>query len=265
MPMSDFFDGLRYMKTKEYDKAIICFENCKRYKHLVHAYARAGYYDVALDLADTYGYYKLGASLAQYIGNKTQVAYFHRFFNPKRAAQLYRDLKDYYEAGYCYLTIHDGLNAIDMFMRCTDKVRRLQGLKQVVDYARTLYFKKDYLYAFRIFFELEDFYSALECAYKMKEKSLIQTCKILIGYSAVSKQDYAFAAKCFEEIDPLQASCFYAKSGDIDRQVEMLLKNQNYKRAMLVCCYHNDLNKAYEIASCYDPELLSQDFKQLSS
>lgn len=255
--MKEFFNGIRYMEAKNYAKAVICFENCKAYKHLTLAYAKLGRFDIALDLADTYGFYKLGASLAKHIGDQNQVAYFHTFFNPKRAARLYRDLKCYYNAGYCYLLIHDALNAIDMFIRCPDKPKRIQGLKEVTDYARVLYLKKDYTSAFRLFIALDDFYSALECAYQLKEESLITSCKLLIGHIAASKQDYHLAAQCLEDISPRQASFFYAKAGSKEHQIDLLLRHQEYQNAIKICCYHNDLNKAYEIASRYDPKLLS--------
>lgn len=257
VPTKEFFKGIRYMEAKNYTEAIICFENCKAYKHLTMAYAKLGRFDIALDLADTYQFYKLGASLAKHIGDQNQVAYFYTFFNPKLAARLYRDLKCYYNAGYCYLLIGDTLNAIDMFMRCPDKLKRIQGLREVTDYARVLYLKKDYFSAFRLFIALDDFYSALECAYQLKEDSLIASCKVLLGQIAISKQDFNLAAQCLEEISPKKASFYYAKAGEIDLQIELLLKQQAYQQAVQICCYHNDLNKAYEIASCYDPSLLS--------
>ncbi|MBQ1274753.1 MAG: hypothetical protein U0L26_14160 [Cellulosilyticum sp.] len=245
------------MDCKEYADASSCFEKTKAYKHLVIAYAKQGSYGKALELADEKGLYELGAKIALHIQDLRQAAYFYSFFEPSRAAKLYRDLACYYEAGYCYLTLYDALSAIDMFRRCRNKAQRLRGFKEVSDYALVLYFTKDYSSAFRIFIALDDFYSALECAIKLKENELISSCKLLIGYDEANKHHYHFAAQCLESFTPQRALCFYAKAGDYEAQINLLLQLGEYEKAIQVCILHNNLNKAYEIASIYNPELLS--------
>ena len=252
-----FLAGIHYLDCKEYVDASLCFEKAKAYKHLVIAYAKSGSYSKALDLADEKGFYELGAKIAIHIEDYRQAAYFYSFFDPSHAAKLYRDLGCYYEAGYCYLVLSEVLNAIDMFNRCKDKVHRTQGLKQASEYALVLFLSKDYLGAFRLFIALNDFYSALECAKKLKEPKLIQSCKRLIGYDEASKHHYHFAAQCLEEFSPKEALCFYAKSGDYDSQIRLFLEAGEYEKAIQVCYIHHNLNKAYEIASIYNPELLS--------
>lgn len=245
------------MSCKEYSEASCCFEKTKAYKHLVVSYAKQGCYSKALELADEKGLYELGAKIASHIQDFRQAAYFYSFFEPFHAAKLYRDLACYYEAGYCYLTQYDALNAIDMFRRCRDKAKRIRGLKEVSDYALVLYFSKDYNTAFRIFIALDDFYSALECANKLKENELINSCKLLIGYEEASKQHFHFAAQCLESFAPDKALCFYAKAGDYEAQIRLLLEKGEYEKAIQVCMLHQNLNRAYEIASIYNPELLT--------
>lgn len=249
--------GLYYMNLKEYKDASLAFEKVKAYKHLLIAYAKQGCYSKALDIADEKHFYELGAKIALHIQDLRQAAYFYSFFNPNHAAKLYRDLSCYYEAGYCYLTLYDALNAIDMFRRCKDKAKRTRGLKEVSEYAMVLYYSKDYPLAFRIFMTLDDFYSALECAQKMKEDTLISACKILIAYQEANKNHYQFAAQCLEHYAPHKALCFYAKAGDYDAQIRLLLELEEYEKAIQVCLIHSKLNEAYEIASIYNPELLS--------
>lgn len=245
------------MNCQEYAQASSCFEKANAYKHLIVSYGKQGCYSKALDLADEKGFYELGAKIASHVQDFRQAAYFYSFFEPHHAAQLYRDLACYYEAGYCYLIQYDALNAIDMFLRCRDKVKRTRGLKEVSDYALVLYLGKDYATAFRIFIALDDFYSALECANKLKEPELIRSCKMLIGYQEASKHHYQFAAQCFESFAPNKAFCFYAKAGDYDAQIRLLLELGYYEKAIQICILHENLNQAYEIASIYNPELLT--------
>lgn len=252
-----FLAGIHYLECKEYADASSCFEKAKAYKHLIITSAKLGNYSKALDLADEKGYYELGAKIAIQIQDYRQAAYFYSFFDPKHAAKLYRDLSCYYEAGYCYLTLNDVLSAIDMFNRCKDRSHRIKGRKQALEYAQVLYLSKDYLESFRLFMALDDFYSALECAKRLEEPELIQSCKRLIGYDEASKQNYYFAAQCLEDYSPKEALCFYAKSGDYESEIRLFLENGEYEKALQVCYLHQNLNKAYEIASIYNPELLS--------
>lgn len=245
------------MDAKEYTDASSSFEQTKAYKHLIIAYEKQGLYSKALSLADEKHYYELGAKICLHINDLKQAAYFYSYFNPVHAAKLYRDLYCYYEAGYCYLSNLDALNAIDMFRRCLDKAQRTHGLKEVSDYALVLYFTGSYESAFRIFLALDDYYSALECAQKMKEDKLIASCRLLIGYEEAEKCHYHFAAQCVEPFAPKKALSYYAKAGNYKEQVRLLLTNNDYEKAIQVCLLHNDLNEAYQIASSYNPELLS--------
>ncbi len=245
------------MDAKEYMEASLCFEKTKAYKHLIIAYEKQGLYTKALSLAHEKHYYELGAKICLHINDLKQAADFYSYFDPVHAAKLYRDLYCYYEAGYCYLSIFDALNAIDMFRRCTDKAQKTRGLKEVSDYALVLYFTKSYAHAFRIFLALDDYYSALECAQKMKEDKLIASCRLLIGYEEAEKCHYHFAAQCIEPFAPKKALSYYAKAGNYKEQVRLLLINNDYEKAIQVCLLHNDLNEAYHIASSYNPALLS--------
>ncbi|MBU3804101.1 MAG: hypothetical protein H9872_05010 [Candidatus Cellulosilyticum pullistercoris] len=245
------------MDAKEYMDASLSFEKTKAYKHLIIAYEKQGLYSKALSLADEKRYYELGAKICLHINDLKQAAYFYSYFDPVHAAKLYRNLYCYYEAGYCYLSNLDPLNAIDMFRRCSDKTQRVHGLKEVSDYALVLYFSEAYESAFRIFLALDDYYSALECAQRMKEDKLIASCRLLIGYEEAEKCHYHFAAQCIEPFAPKKALIYYAKAGNYKEQVRLLLATNDYKKAIQVCLLHNDLNEAYQIASSYDPELLN--------
>lgn len=245
------------MDAKEYADASACFEKTKAYKHLIVAYERQGLYSKALSVADKRHYYELGAKICLRANDLKQAAYFYSYFDPSHAAKLYRNLYCFYEAGFCYLTLYDALGAIDMFRRCTDKQEREHGLRQVSDYALVLYFNKSYATAFRIFLALDDYYSALECAQKMKEDKLVVSCRLLIGNREADDQHYHFAAQCVEPYAPQKAICYYAKAGDYKSQVRLLLECEDYEKAVHVCMLHNDLNKAYQIASTNAPELLT--------
>lgn len=245
------------MDCHEYNDACDAFEKSKAYKHLVIAYAKTGYYQKAIALANDKKYYKLGAKIALHYNDLKMAAYFYSFFDLGHAAKLYRDLHCYYEAGFAFLGAYDPLDAIDMFRRCRKKWQQENGYKQVSEFALVLYLSKDYEAAFKIFMTLDDYYSALECARALKSEKLVEGCSLLIGFSEAEKENFIFAAKCVEAFNSDLAAYYYALGGAYNEQIRLLINNGAYEKALKVCLLHHNLNKAYEIASAYDPSLLS--------
>lgn len=252
-----FWSGLNYMDCHEYSDACDAFEVSKAYKHLVVAYEKQGYYQKALELADQKHYYVLGSKIALHHKDLRQAAYFYNYFDPLQAAKIYRHLNDFYEAGFAFLSAYKPLIAIDMFRKCQQKSQRTKGFKQVSEFALVLYLKKQYSSAFRIFIALDDYYSALECARGLKEDKLIAGCHLLIALNEAEKRNYLFSAKCLEPYFPVLSTYYYALAGSYNDQVRVLLATGEYKKAFKACLLHHNLNKAYQIASTYAPELLT--------
>lgn len=251
-----FWAGLNYMDCHEYTDACEAFEKAKAYKHLIIAYAKSGYYQKALSLAYEKKYYKLGAKIASHHNDLKTAAFFYSYFDLLHAAKLYRDLHCYYEAGFAFLGAYDPLDAIDMFRRCQKKWQQDKGFKEVSEFALVLYLKKSYEAAFKLFMALDDYYSALECARALDSDKLIEGCYLLIGFAEAEKENFLFAAKCVEAFNSDLASYYYALGGNYHDQIRLLLDKGAYEKALKVCLLHHNLNKAYEIASIYDPNLL---------
>lgn len=252
-----FLAGIYYMDGGDYLEAAESFKAAHAHKHLVIAYEKQGYYQKALQLADTYNLHKLGVRISLHINDLKSAAYFYTYSDLDHAAKLYRDLHYYYEAGYTFLANHDPLYAIDMFRRCSQAKQRETGFKQVSEYALVLFFNKSYETAFKIFMALDDYYSALECARRLKEEKLIASCHLLIALDEASKGNFLFAAQSIEHYEPIQASYYYALAGDYESQIRLLLSKEEYEKAMQVCLLHNNLNTAYEIASTYNLDLFT--------
>lgn len=245
------------MENHEYNDACEAFEKSHAYKHLAIAYAKQGYYQKAIQLADSKGYYKLGAKMALHHQDLRRAAYFYSYFDPSHAAKIYRDLHLYYEAGYAFLASYDPLDAIDMFRRCHKNWQKVEGFKQVSEFALVLYFKKSYETAFKVFMALDDYYSALECAKALQEDKLVEGCYLLIGHEEAENGHFIFAAQCVEPYQPELAAHYYALGKAYHEQVRILLHKGSYHKALKVCLLHHNLNKAYEIAATYDPALLT--------
>ncbi len=252
-----FWAGIYYLDLKEYIDAAICFEKAHAYKHLIICYQKQGLYHKAIALADEKKYYERGAKICLHIQNIKKAAYFYSYFDIQKAAKLYLSEQAYYEAGYCFLQNYDALKAIDCFKRCKNSLEKDRGLKEVGEFALVLYFTKQYDEAFKIFIALDDYYSALECANQMKEEKLIASTRLLIGEIEAEKKHYTFAAKCVEPYNPHQAVYYYNLDKAYSESIRLLLSTGEYEKAIQLCLLDHNLNQAYEIASTYNPELLS--------
>ena len=252
-----FLAGIYYLDAKEYADAATCFEKAKAYKHLIITYQKLGYHHKAIDLAEQKHYYERGAAISLHIHDYLKAAYFYSFFNPLEAAKLYKQELHFFEAGYAYLYAYNGLKAIDCFKQCKNPLQKEKGLKETAEFALVLYFTKQYEEAFELFIKLDDYYAALECAKKLKAKDLIKSTSLLIGMTEASKKHYTFAAKCVEPFDTELAMYYYSLDHAYKETVRLLLQSHQYEKALHICLLENDLNLAYEIASTYEPTLLS--------
>ena len=80
---------------------------------------------------------------------------------------------------------------------------------------------------------------------------------MLIGHCEAAKKHYTFAAKCVEPFDSELAMYYYSLDHAYKETVRLLLDAEDYEKALHICLLENDLNLAYEIASTYNPTLLS--------
>ncbi|MEG1829418.1 MAG: hypothetical protein RR309_08350, partial [Cellulosilyticaceae bacterium] len=77
--------------------------------------------------------------------------------------------------------------AIDCFYKCPNPLHRAHGFRQVEDIATVLYFQKSYADSFKLFLRIKDYRSALECAKKLEDPTLIQNTAALLN----TQQTYA--------------------------------------------------------------------------
>lgn len=176
-----FQAGLVYSKLQNYTKALECFNRCHAYKHLMQTYEKLGLISDSLLTAETHHYYREGALIAERSGNLLKAAYFYSYFNPLRAAKIYKKQRHFFEAGLCYLQKFQFTYAIDCFYKCSNPLHRIEGFKQVEEIAVVFYLQKQYEEAFKLFIRTRDYYSALECARKLNHPTLIQNTLSLIS------------------------------------------------------------------------------------
>lgn len=252
-----FLAGLYYLDLKKYPEATICFENCHAYKHLILAYQKQGLYSKAIEVADREKYYKQGAKLCIHIQNTKKAAYFYSYFNPLYAAKLYTKDGFFFEAGTSHLRAYDGLSAITSFDQCPHSFQKEEGYKLVEEFGLVLYLTKQYEEAFKIFIELKDYYSALDCAKKLREDDLIESVTLLIASYEAEQKHYLLAGKYIENIAPDKALYYYALGQAHYDMIRLLVLKKDYAKAINVCFLQNNLELAREIMNTYVPSALA--------
>lgn len=186
-----FEAGIKYYRIKNYDRALHCFKICSAHKQLIKTYEKLGLISEALQIADHHHYYKEGALLSERTGNPLKAAYFYSYFKPLYAAKLYKKEYRFFEAGLCYLQKFQFVYAIDCFYKCPNPLHRAHGFKQVEDIATVLYFQKNYADSFKLFIRIKDYRSALECAKKLGDASLIQNTTQLLASQEIYASNHA--------------------------------------------------------------------------
>lgn len=169
-----YLAGKYYFGLENYRQAAFCFKKCKANKHLIQAYLKLESPSKAIEIAQTHGYYELGAQICESIGNEVKAAYFFSFFNPLKAAKIYKRHNMFFQSGCCYLQGYHLNHAIECFNSCEQLSEKVQGLRKIEEIAITLYFQKSYELASKIFIKLGDYESAVICAQHSKKPELIK-------------------------------------------------------------------------------------------
>ena len=252
-----FLAGIFYMDVKAYKAATRCFIKSHAYKHLIIVYQKQGLYSKALEVAENHKYYDLGAKLCLQIDNLKKAASFYAYEKPLKAAKLYEKENFYYEAGCCYLRAYEPIKALENFNTCQNPEDKLKGIKEIEEFAITLYFPNPYLDALKVFLALEDYYSALDCAQKLKEPILIDSITTLLAASEAENTNYLLAGKCAENVAPQRALVYYAKGHSYYDMIRLLVTQKEYDKAINVCLLYGQQELAYEIAQTYHTHLIA--------
>ncbi len=251
-----FWAGILYKEIKDYSHAAHCFETAGSYPHLIQVYQKLGLYSKAIELADQKKYYKKGALICEKIANVKKAAYFYAYFKPLYAARLYKNEQFFYEAGQCYLKVHQLSSALECFNNCSNTSLKNKGIKQLEEFATVLYLTKYYEDAFKLFVKLHDYYSALECAKKLKLEVLIRQMHLLISSFEAENKNYLLAGKFIEPYDKNKALIYYYHGETKSEAVRVLIELASYEKAFNLCIHHNDLDLAYKLATTYHIPLI---------
>lgn len=251
-----FLAGIYYMEAKKYKEATPCFQKAKAYKHLIIVYQKQGLYSKALEVAEAHEFYDLGAKLCLQIENNKKAASFYAYKKPLKAAKLYEKDGYYFEAGMNYLKAYEPIKAYECFNKCPKITDKQKGFDHLNEFGLVLYFTKQYEDAFKIFLALDDYYSALDCAKKLKEPILINSVTMLLAAAEAENAHYLLAGKCVEEVAPERALVYYAQGKSYYDMIRLLISRQEYEKAINVCLLQDQLEMAYEIANTYDPSLM---------
>ncbi len=252
-----FLAGIYYMEAKQYKEATPCFVKAKAYKHLIICYQKQGLYSKALEIAEEQKLYDLGAKLCLQIENTKKAASFYAHEKPLKAAKLYEKSQFYLEAGLNYLRGYEPIKAFECFQQCPKIEDKQKGFHSLNEFGLVLYFTKQYEDAFKVFLALEDYYSALDCAKKLKEPILINSVTMLLAASEAESSHYLLAGKYVEKIAPERALVYYAQGKSYYDMIRLFISRQEYEKAINICLLKDQQEMAFEIAHTYASNLMA--------
>lgn len=255
-----FEAGYVYMKHGYYTDALSCFLSCDAYRHALYTYEKLGKIKEAIALAKAHQLYKEGAKLCIRHHEHHKAAYFYRHFDPEQAILIYKQLGASYELGICYLISSQLTLAHDCFKRCDDLSKRKKGLRHLEEVAIVLYLSHNYIDSMNLFIKLKDYYSALECAKKLRDKETQTYLRHTISKEAFSSGNYEEAAAAIAPIDRPLARLYHHLTHHTEDFIPLALYKKNYYLALHMCFAHNDIRLARYITQVWLSEDMSYSF-----
>lgn len=256
-----FFEaGKIYLKKGHYTQALDCFQKCHAHRHAFLCYQKLGQVSLALEIADTHKLYRQGARLCVHTQNDYKAAYFYSYFDMPQAIKLYKKLGAHYELGHCYLVTYRFYAALQAFLNCKNPSQKLIGLQLIEEIAIVLYLNKYYQDAIKLFIGLNDSYSVLECAKKLKDTRLIEQTSRALAQQEFEEGNLLHAAYHIAPYNRILARLYYYLHQLNDQQLTHILDQQRYYEALSYCFHTNQFLLAKEISRYW----LSQERNPLS-
>lgn len=243
-----FEAGKEYLKKGCYTSALYCFQQCEAYRHTFYCYQKLGQASLAIEVAEKHGLHKQGALLCMHTKNYRKAAYFYSLFDSSKAIKLYKKLGANYELAHCYLANGRFFLALQSFLNCQDPLHKLEGMRLMEEVAIVLYLTKQYEEAIKLFTELHDYHSVLECAKKLQNSSLIETTSRQLSLYELEEGNLFHAAHLIAPYHKRQARLYYYLATINNEELTLAIYEKRYFHALTFCFHSNNLLLAKEIS-----------------
>lgn len=265
------FARKKYIQLRNLEKVIELSRSLRDFRFIVQYYIRQEQPEQAIQAAELYEIYDLGAPLCEKQGNLIKAANMYIHIDPVKAAALYKQEGLTEKAGQAYLQAKQYIRAIDCFDQLTDPQKKKRGYASIEEQADLLSNQKNYGQAVKLYIRIHALGKALEAAKKMNDTSMESFIYEQLIQEARDQGDYWKAAGYYEQFDPQKAIPLYIQLEEIRKAAHLLTAQHKLEEAIFLYVKYHYMEDAWALAKEHHllPLLIpyyqeTQDFEKLT-
>ncbi|MBM7685321.1 MAG: hypothetical protein PWP07_2531 [Epulopiscium sp.] len=238
----------KYMLLDNYEKVIDLSRRLQDYKQVFIYQVKNNQIYEAMQTAEIYELYELGAPLCEKEGEFIKAAHMYSYFNPIKAASLYKQERIWDKAANCYIKAMQWLRAIECIEHISSEELKKKYYKKIEQIGEELSSKGNYEEAIKLFTRINSLEKALNLSEQIKDEN---TSKILyeqLARQALDQNDIQQAAYYYEKLDTSKAFSLYIKIQDIDNAARLLINQEKWEETVYLYLKNENEDKAIKIA-----------------
>lgn len=242
----------KYILLNNYEKVIEISRRLHDYKQVFMYQVKNNQIYEAMQTAEIYELYELGAPLCEKEGELIKAAHMYSYFNPIKAASLYKQEHIWDKAANCYIKSMQWLRAIECIEQMASEEVKNKYYNKIEQIGDELYTKRNYEEAIKLFIRINALEKALNLSEEIKDE---KTSKILyeqLVRQALDQNEMNKAAYYYEKLDTSKAFSLYMKIQDIDNAARLLTQQEKWEEALYLYLKNDKEAEAIKIAKEHD-------------
>ncbi|NLM13814.1 MAG: hypothetical protein GX209_08745 [Epulopiscium sp.] len=238
----------KYILLDNYDKIIELSRRLHDYKQVFIYQVKNNQIYEAMQTAEIYELYELGAPLCEKEGEFIKAAHMYSYFNPIKAASLYKQEHIWDKAANCYIKAMQWLRAIECIEQLSSKDIKKKYYNRLEKIGDELSAKRNYEEAIKLFIRINALEKALALSEQIQDEKTSKLLYEQLARQALNNGEIKAAAYYYEKLDTSKAFSLYIKAQDVDNAARLLIKQEKWEEAIHLYLKNKNENEAIKIA-----------------
>lgn len=231
----------KYIALNNYPKIIELSRLAHDYKSLFIYQVKNNQLYEAMQTAEIYELYELGAPLCEKEGALIKAAHMYYHYDLVKAANAYKQAEAWDKAANCYINVGQYIRALDCMEQVQSKNIKSNLYNKLLKIGEELYKNKNYEEAIKLYVRINNLEKALDISKEIKDEKTSLMLYENLAKNALDNNDLEKAPFYFEAFDLSRAFTLYMKNQDLDNAVRILIQQEKLEEAI-----HLYLKNGYE-------------------
>lgn len=238
----------KYIQINHYEKVIELSRLLQDYKTLFIYQVKNNQIFEAMQTAEIYELYQLGAPLCKKNGAFIKAAHMYSHFDYNKAASLYKQEKIWDKAADCYIKSNQWIRALDCLEEIKTKEKSKSYYDKIEKIGEEFVQKQEYEEAIKLYVRINSLENALEVSKKIDDKKTSILLYEKLAENALKNNEFEKACSYYERYDSTKAFKLYIQHQDIPNAARLLIQQEKWEEAIHLYLKNEDEDKAIEIA-----------------